>query len=69
VSLVPGERRYLELIAAGHVEQDGMIAGPTASQKSDRGRATRPSIKLGVCGEHGGDPASIAWDERHARAS
>jgi pyruvate,orthophosphate dikinase len=25
----------------------------------ERGRATRPDIKLGVCGEHGGDPASI----------
>ena len=29
----------------------------------ERGRATRPSIKLGVCGEHGGDPASIAFCE------
>jgi pyruvate, orthophosphate dikinase len=28
-----------------------------------RGRATRPDIKLGVCGEHGGDPASIAFCE------
>ncbi|HLY46004.1 MAG TPA: pyruvate, phosphate dikinase [Stellaceae bacterium] len=25
----------------------------------ERGRATRPDIKLGICGEHGGDPASI----------
>ncbi|WEK52412.1 MAG: pyruvate, phosphate dikinase [Candidatus Kaistia colombiensis] len=25
----------------------------------ERGRATRPELKLGVCGEHGGDPASI----------
>src|SRR5277367_5755737 len=29
----------------------------------ERGRATRPGIKLGVCGEHGGDPASIAFCE------
>jgi pyruvate,orthophosphate dikinase len=28
-----------------------------------RGRATRPEIKLGICGEHGGDPASIAFCE------
>jgi pyruvate,orthophosphate dikinase len=28
-----------------------------------RGRATRPGIKLGICGEHGGDPASIAFCE------
>ena len=30
---------------------------------AERGRARRPSIKLGVCGEHGGDPASIAFCE------
>jgi pyruvate,orthophosphate dikinase len=30
---------------------------------AERGRAKRPSIKLGVCGEHGGDPASIAFCE------
>jgi pyruvate,orthophosphate dikinase len=30
---------------------------------ADRGRATRPEIKLGICGEHGGDPASIDFCE------
>jgi pyruvate, orthophosphate dikinase len=30
---------------------------------AERGRKTRPDIKLGVCGEHGGDPASIAFCE------
>jgi pyruvate,orthophosphate dikinase len=25
----------------------------------ERGRKTRPDIKLGICGEHGGDPASV----------
>ncbi|WP_294189212.1 pyruvate, phosphate dikinase [uncultured Sphingomonas sp.] len=29
----------------------------------ERGRATRGDIKLGICGEHGGDPASIAFCE------
>jgi Phosphoenolpyruvate synthase/pyruvate phosphate dikinase len=29
----------------------------------ERGRATRPQLKLGICGEHGGDPASIAFCE------
>jgi pyruvate,orthophosphate dikinase len=29
----------------------------------ERGRKTRPGIKLGICGEHGGDPASIAFCE------
>jgi pyruvate,orthophosphate dikinase len=27
----------------------------------DRGRGTRPDLKLGICGEHGGDPASIRF--------
>ena len=30
---------------------------------AERGRSTRPGIKLGICGEHGGDPASIAFCE------
>ncbi|MBW6523011.1 pyruvate, phosphate dikinase [Sphingomonas sp. RHCKR47] len=30
---------------------------------AERGRATRADIKLGICGEHGGDPASIAFCE------
>ncbi|MDB5737952.1 MAG: pyruvate phosphate dikinase, partial [Sphingomonas bacterium] len=30
----------------------------------ERGRKTRPNIKLGICGEHGGDPASIAFCEK-----
>jgi pyruvate, orthophosphate dikinase len=29
-----------------------------------KGRATRPNIKLGICGEHGGDPASIQFFEK-----
>ena len=31
---------------------------------AERGRKTRPDLKLGVCGEHGGDPASIAFCEQ-----
>ena len=30
---------------------------------TEKGRATRPDIKLGICGEHGGDPASIHFCE------
>jgi pyruvate,orthophosphate dikinase len=29
----------------------------------ERGRATKAGLKLGICGEHGGDPASIAFCE------
>ncbi len=31
---------------------------------TERGRRTRPDIKLGICGEHGGDPQSVAFCHR-----
>ena len=31
---------------------------------SEKGRATKNNLKLGICGEHGGDPASIAFCEK-----
>jgi pyruvate,orthophosphate dikinase len=34
--------------------------GPIVQMAVDKGRAVRPELKLGICGEHGGDPASIA---------
>jgi pyruvate,orthophosphate dikinase len=37
--------------------------GELISLAATRGRATRSDIKLGICGEHGGDPASIAFCE------
>ena len=30
----------------------------------DKGNATRPGIKLGICGEHGGDPESVKFCHR-----
>ncbi len=38
--------------------------GELVQMAADRGRQTRPDIKLGICGEHGGDPASIAFCEK-----
>jgi len=43
------------------IDQEGV--GELVKLAAERGRATRPSIKLGICGEHGGDPASIAFCE------
>ena len=40
------------------VDHDGV--GELVRLGTARGRATRPSLKVGVCGEHGGDPESIA---------
>ncbi len=37
--------------------------GQLVELAAERGRATRLDIKLGICGEHGGDPASIAFCE------
>src|SRR6185437_11058773 len=33
--------------------------GALVQMAKERGRAARPGIKLGICGEHGGDPASV----------
>ncbi len=38
--------------------------GELISMAKDRGRATRPDLKLGICGEHGGDPASIDFCQK-----
>ena len=41
------------------LDQEGV--GELIKIAAERGRTTRPDIKLGVCGEHGGDPASIEF--------
>jgi pyruvate,orthophosphate dikinase len=38
--------------------------GQLVQMGAERGRATDPTLKLGICGEHGGDPASIAFCEK-----
>ncbi|MEM6858535.1 MAG: pyruvate, phosphate dikinase [Pseudomonadota bacterium] len=43
------------------IDIDGV--GQLVEMAADSGRATRPDIKLGICGEHGGDPASIEFCE------
>jgi pyruvate,orthophosphate dikinase len=39
------------------IDQDGV--GELVALAAERGRGTKPALKLGVCGEHGGDPESI----------
>ena len=43
------------------IDVDGV--GELVQIAVERGRNTRPQIKLGICGEHGGDPASVAFCE------
>jgi pyruvate, orthophosphate dikinase len=54
---------------AGILEHDPFVTldtegvGELVKIAAERGRAVRPNIKLGICGEHGGDPASILFCE------
>ena len=43
------------------LDQDGV--GDLIRIAAERGRAVRADVKLGICGEHGGDPSSIAFCE------
>ena len=44
------------------IDEEGL--GQLIALACERGRATRPELHLGVCGEHGGDPRSIAFFDR-----
>ncbi len=44
------------------IDVDGV--GLLVKLAADQGRAARPGLKLGICGEHGGDPASVAFCHR-----
>jgi pyruvate,orthophosphate dikinase len=41
------------------IDRDGV--GELVRIATERGRKVRPKLKLGICGEHGGDPASVAF--------
>lgn len=41
------------------LDQEGV--GQLVKMAAEKGRATRPNIKLGICGEHGGDPSTIEF--------
>ena len=45
-----------------HLDQNGV--GQLIQIAVEKGRATRPDIHLGICGEHGGDPASIEFCDK-----
>ncbi len=58
-----------DYVSQGILEKDPFVTldkdgvGQLISMACERGRKTRPEIKVGICGEHGGDPASIAFCE------
>ena len=44
------------------IDQTGV--GKLMKMAAELGRKTRPDIKLGICGEHGGEPASVKFCHR-----
>jgi pyruvate,orthophosphate dikinase len=46
------------------VSIDTVGVGELVSLSVERGRAARADLKLGICGEHGGDPDSIHFCQR-----
>ena len=53
------DQKIYESDPFAHLDQNG--AGKLVEMAARMGRATRPDIHLGVCGEHGGDPTSVEF--------
>ena len=56
------ERHLLSADPFAQLDEDGV--GALMALAAERGRGVRADLKLGICGEHGGDPASIAFCHR-----
>jgi len=53
------ERGILAADPFQELDRDGV--GQLLQYATERGRAARPDLKIGLCGEHGGDPSSVAF--------
>ena len=53
------ENKIYEQDPFAKLDQKGV--GKLVKMAAELGRSTRPDIKLGICGEHGGDPASVEF--------
>ncbi|RPH34880.1 MAG: pyruvate, phosphate dikinase, partial [Chloroflexi bacterium] len=53
------ERKILPENPFQVLDREGV--GELVKIATERGRAARPGLKVGICGEHGGDPSSIAF--------
>src|SRR5262245_183908 len=53
------ERAIFEVDPFVSIDREGV--GELVAIGTERGRAVRPDLKIGICGEHGGDPASITF--------
>jgi pyruvate,orthophosphate dikinase len=55
------EKHMIEADPFVSIDREGV--GELVRIATERGRKTRRNLKLGICGEHGGDPASVAFCE------
>ncbi|GLC32258.1 pyruvate, phosphate dikinase [Clostridium omnivorum] len=53
------EKKIYEFDPFAKLDQTGV--GQLVQMAAQKGKATRPNIKLGICGEHGGDPSSVEF--------
>ena len=56
------ENHILDFDPFAKIDEDGV--GKLVSMAVEKAKQTRPNIKLGICGEHGGDPASVDFCHR-----
>lgn len=53
------DKKIYENDPFARLDQNGV--GKLVKMAAELGRATRPNLKLGICGEHGGDPSSVEF--------
>lgn len=53
------ENKIYESDPFARLDQDGV--GQLVKMAAEKGRATKPNLKLGICGEHGGDPSTVEF--------
>ncbi len=53
------QNKIYEFDPFAKLDQEGV--GQLVKMAAEKGRKTRPDIKLGICGEHGGDPSSVEF--------
>jgi pyruvate,orthophosphate dikinase len=56
------EKKLLPRAPFQVLDQEGV--GPLVRMAVERGRSARPKLKVGICGEHGGEPSSVEFCHR-----